>query len=928
MFERGSEWRRWDLHIHTPETKENDQYPGSTPEEKWDMFYEAVNQYLRDESNPLHNIVVIGITDYLSVDNYLKVLHDNRLPSSVKLILPNVELRVSISSKKTPVNLHCIFDPEIVEDLNDLFFSKLGMVMADGRISASKSDLIRLGKMIDATLDEHSALATGIRRFRPPIDEIFKLFKSNDYLREHVLIGVPNGTNDGLSGMDDSFSFIRENIYKVADFIFSSNPSDRDYFLGKKASDSPETIKKKYGSLMPCIHGCDAHCIEKIFEPDKKRYCWIKADPTFNGLKQILCEPESRVRISSEKPEEKNPYQIIDYVRFNDERFPSNPIVFNEELNCIIGGKSTGKSLLLHNIAKTIDKKQVEDKINACGLNETLELSNMEVVWKDGKIDKDGKSNDHKIFYIPQTYLNRLSEEKEEKTEIDHIIEDVLLQNDDIKTAHEDMNLTIQQLKQSYTKLCLDIINNYNYIVYLNDEIKKSGNSEAIKQNIEQLKNKQKEFSKSESITNEALEEYQLMQSQVKQDESDKEILNYFSNCIENTIEIIDKDRINALKNVIDISSVGDSKLLDEVIGQIDEAYESIYSYSKEVWGRTIKDIQAIIQKKISIINKNLDTNKEKIKNIAGMINDNENFIDISKRINAEENTLERVFELESKLAEKTGEYNSQCIDLAQAFDNFKAAHEKYAQTVNQNQEIKSTGLTFYVQTFFRETQFCEAINRIFDKRILKSKKNIIDVESFELGHFTSEKKIKFIQECVQNELKTVKNEDVESALRNLFTDWFNTNYTIKMENDSLQQMSPGKKSLVLLELIISLANSKYPILIDQPEDDLDNRSIFNELIPYIKEKKKERQFIIVTHNANVVLGGDAEEVIVANQDGDNSPNEKSRFEYLSGSIENNMPIDENSNGILKKSGIQQHICDVLEGGKVAFELRTKKYRI
>lgn len=928
MFERGSEWRRWDLHIHTPETKENDQYPGSTPEEKWDMFYEAVNQYLRDESNPLHNIVVIGITDYLSVDNYLKVLHDNRLPSSVKLILPNVELRVSISSKKTPVNLHCIFDPEIVEDLNDLFFSKLGMVMADGRISASKSDLIRLGKMIDATLDEHSALATGIRRFRPPIDEIFKLFKSNDYLREHVLIGVPNGTNDGLSGMDDSFSFIRENIYKVADFIFSSNPSDRDYFLGKKASDPPETIKKKYGSLMPCIHGCDAHCIEKIFEPDKKRYCWIKADPTFNGLKQILCEPESRVRISSEKPEEKNPYQIIDYVRFNDERFPSNPIVFNEELNCIIGGKSTGKSLLLHNIAKTIDKKQVEDKINACGLNETLELSNMEVVWKDGKIDKDGKSNDHKIFYIPQTYLNRLSEEKEEKTEIDHIIEDVLLQNDDIKTAHEDMNLTIQQLKQSYTKLCLDIINNYNYIVYLNDEIKKSGNSEAIKQNIEQLKNKQKEFSKSESITNEALEEYQLMQSQVKQDESDKEILNYFSNCIENTIEIIDKDRINALKNVIDISSVGDSKLLDEVIGQIDEAYESIYSYSKEVWGRTIKDIQAIIQKKISIINKNLDTNKEKIKNIAGMINDNENFIDISKRINAEENTLERVFELESKLAEKTGEYNSQCIDLAQAFDNFKAAHEKYAQTVNQNQEIKSTGLTFYVQTFFRETQFCEAINRIFDKRILKSKKNIIDVESFELGHFTSEKKIKFIQECVQNELKTVKNEDVESALRNLFTDWFNTNYTIKMENDSLQQMSPGKKSLVLLELIISLANSKYPILIDQPEDDLDNRSIFNELIPYIKEKKKERQFIIVTHNANVVLGGDAEEVIVANQDGDNSPNEKSRFEYLSGSIENNMPIDENSNGILKKSGIQQHICDVLEGGKVAFELRTKKYRI
>lgn len=64
------------------------------------------------------------------------------------------------------------------------------------------------------------------------------------------------------------------------------------------------------------------------------------------------------------------------------------------------------------------------------------------------------------------------------------------------------------------------------------------------------------------------------------------------------------------------------------------------------------------------------------------------------------------------------------------------------------------------------------------------------------------------------------------------------------------------------------MAESKCPILIDQPEDDLDNRSIFDELIPFIRKKKIERQIIIVTHNANVVLGGDAEEIIVANQEG------------------------------------------------------------
>ena len=150
--------------------------------------------------------------------------------------------------------------------------------------------------------------------------------------------------------------------------------------------------------------------------------------------------------------------------------------------------------------------------------------------------------------------------------------------------------------------------------------------------------------------------------------------------------------------------------------------------------------------------------------------------------------------------------------------------------------------------------------------------------------------------------------------------------------DDSINQMSPGKKALVLLKLLISMADSKCPILIDQPEDDLDNRSIFDELIPFIRKKKIERQIIIVTHNANVVLGGDAEEIIVANQEGNNSPNFRFRFEYRSGSIENSNAVYENDGtirkGVLNEKGIQQHICDILEGGEQAFDLRKHKYSI
>ncbi len=142
--------------------------------------------------------------------------------------------------------------------------------------------------------------------------------------------------------------------------------------------------------------------------------------------------------------------------------------------------------------------------------------------------------------------------------------------------------------------------------------------------------------------------------------------------------------------------------------------------------------------------------------------------------------------------------------------------------------------------------------------------------------------------------------------------------------------MSPGKKALVLLEMLISLEDGKCPILIDQPEDDLDNRSIYNDLVQYIKKKKKERQIIIVTHNANAVLGADAEEIIIANQNGSGTENAEKRFEYRSGAIENDEILtDEDGKtlkGILNQKGIQTQICDILEGGRMAFKLRQNKY--
>ena len=141
--------------------------------------------------------------------------------------------------------------------------------------------------------------------------------------------------------------------------------------------------------------------------------------------------------------------------------------------------------------------------------------------------------------------------------------------------------------------------------------------------------------------------------------------------------------------------------------------------------------------------------------------------------------------------------------------------------------------------------------------------------------------------------------------------------------------MSPGKKGLVLLRLLIDLSNEEWPILLDQPEDDLDNRSVYDDLVSFVKRKKKQRQIIIVTHNPNLAVGADAEEVIVANQDGQEKgrENKKYKFEYVSGALEDTFELSETQEkAILFRKGMRQHVCEVLEGGKEAFQKRERKY--
>lgn len=203
-YSEGSVWRRWDLHVHTPETNKNDQFEGRTPKEKWDKFYAAVEDYVGDGANPVKSVAVIGITDYLSAKNYFKVKKDNRFPSSVKMVLPNVELRITPISKKEPINIHCIFNPDLTqEELNEDFFSKLNFEYNQTQYKATTRSLINLGKAYkgDDSLDDHEAYIEGVNQFVISFDNLKAVFKDNPGLREQTIVVVSNGSNDGVSGL-------------------------------------------------------------------------------------------------------------------------------------------------------------------------------------------------------------------------------------------------------------------------------------------------------------------------------------------------------------------------------------------------------------------------------------------------------------------------------------------------------------------------------------------------------------------------------------------------------------------------------------------------------------------------------------------------------------------------------------------------------
>jgi ABC-type cobalamin/Fe3+-siderophores transport system ATPase subunit len=915
MIAAGSLWRKWDLHIHSPESALNNQFEGLSKEEKWEKYLCCLEL--------LTDIPVLGITDYFSIDGYKKAQKEKengRLPN-IELLIPNVELRITpVTGSSIPINLHLLFDPDIVELLDACFFQELKFNYERNEYKCTNDGLIRLGRRVKRNdgLDEISAYKMGVEQFKVNYQSIVDVLGKNEKLTGRYLIGVSNNSEDGNSGLQESgLLAMRQEIYRLSHFVFSANPSDIDYFLGKGV-DSKEKVKEDYGSLKPCLHGSDAHQLDKICNPDLDRFTWIKADPTFEGLKQTIYEPELRVRIKKDNPENDYPKHYFSSISiegkpFGDERleFERAVIPINRDLVTIIGGRGTGKSMLLDTLFRTFNIPGDGDRLDSFRVIPfsvcLTKGTNKETV----AFPLSEEAKQYEYLHVRQGQVkgivDRSSDLHREVLRLlgpSSFMVDPTIEEEIARKNKEISELRSFFRQQNENGEMVNSTDYHNHQIEQNKALIKTLTTEETRKQVDQFTENSNQYSILETLILDSRRLHNdLLRFSVITDRDIKLINEKISE--HGLVQITELDFSPQLDQLMELIQVLEKKQVDLQQGnrKIEEKLTekgfkgdipSLFSKA-EAYQRAIQQSDAQIQR-IKILKERQDA----------LIQE--------RRVSAEQIKKNLISELE---------------DIGDRFRNRQAGAE---EAIERKELLKSMldGIEISGAIEFNQEQFVDGLWEYIDGRKFRATQTQSGKERFAetLGVNTEEDFLKLIageptitsitNGQLQNIDEFIETPDLfypetENSLFNyLFLRSNRQKYLrvvpkIRYQQKDLSRISVGQRGTFYLCLKLATESFSIPFVFDQPEDDLDNEFIFEHLLPIFRQIKQYRQVIIVTHNANLVVNADSDQIIIAN-------NFEEKLSYQAGSLEN--------------PEIRECICRILEGGKEAFLNREKRYGI
>lgn len=933
LYEHGSEWRRWDLHVHTPDSVLETQFKGD-----WDGYISAIEQ---SDSG----VAVIGITDYYSISGYEKVLayRKERRIRNIETVIPNIEFRITPNTGKNKgINIHLLINPEDTNHVDEIkiALSRLNINYLGQNYACTEEQLRAYGRALapQTANCQVASLKEGINNFKPSYDTFKQWYNGEKWLRENSIVIAANGSNDGVSGIrDGGFTGVKKDIYQFIDMVFSATPSDINYFTGQ-GTKSKDDIVGELGRLVPCVHGSDAHAIDKLFEPDYKRYCWIKADPTFNGLKQVVFEPD-RAFIGELSPKTKAEYQTIKRVRYIDNsgvnKFSKKWIPFNIDMNTIIGGKSSGKSMLLYHIAKTINPSEVANRVELSKSSTYNDIPDLdfEVEWSNNEVLKLSDTNDKAkaITYIPQLYINQLAD-KDGREDLNELVFKTLLQDD----AYRDFVNTLESRIRTVNSSINDkietrflLINEYQKLF---NELNEIGNDKSVRNEIVALEAKAKEIRDKSKWTVEQEKHYAYLVHRRQCVIRARDRLTFIKSGLQRFTESID-NRQDQWIDTIRSQLQQDSGLIAQstvIKGLLDSMQKDLVAGLTSTKDTASKKLQSIPDR-LAALNDKLEGIERELKPLEEDVKDKAALEQLNKQLKLEREKLARI-SVKIKELEAITNKGADCIkELNEQFSSLINLYKSHCAIVSDHQ--MDDDIKIEANVVVDALKFDSFVSCYHKSGAIRSVVSDVQNENGDYN-FDIETHAGFVEKTANTIRGTQsptlrKNHSLKDAYKFLYADYFGIDFLVTYKNDSIVHMSPGKRGLVLLSLMLELSNSTHPILIDQPEDNLDNRTIYSELKDFVRKCKSKRQIIMVTHNANLVVAADAECVVVADQRGQSRTVGTYQFEYLGGSLEHSLRADNSYQyKSLNELGIRQHVCHILEGGISAFKEREKKYNL
>lgn len=961
-YPRGAEWRRWDLHFHTPSSNhcyKDKSVTNSDIVEGWEK----------------KGVSVVAITDHHVID-IVRIKELTNLAASKGItVLPGIEF---CSESRGDVPLHFI---GIFPENSDIEYI-WGEINSKANIAKQKNEG-RSDNQIYCNFKDTCQL----------IHDLNGLVSAHAGSKTNTIESITNALPTNMAEKTDLASCV--DIYEVGKIEDQVGYNEKVF----------PAIRRK----IPMILCSDNHNIK---EYNFKSYLWIKADPTFAGLKHILQEPDARIFIG-EVPTviervnmNKTKYissLFIDTVEGKDDIsniwFKSNHIPLNMELVAVIGNKGSGKSaisdilglcadaehsdnfLFLH--PQKFKKKNLADRFCssiqfASGSKTATRALSYNIVPTDAP----------KVQYLPQHYFETVCNEIGKVDSFKKEIEKVVFQyiSDEKKLRKNSFSELLSFKKESIEseirdlKANIDAIN--NEIIVLEDKknpeyIKSIESKIAIKDeelrvhgeqkppeklNPETIEESLEEKLQKDSLTvwnsklNDNIALVESLENEVLNAALAIEELSQFKRDIENKFREVEQfaeaKRALATKYSLDISNIISIKadvssvanLISQkekenlerktTLGEAELSENADYDLLKlkariAFCNKEIGHIKTTLSQPEQEYQKYLDELKRwelKRAEIVGSItqadslefykheitylkNDLENDlslkrntrIDYTKQIYQMKNEIKSFYDdIKSEIDAKLVNCQEQKLTIDSSFSLTRDFNDIFMGYVNKTKAGSFRGQEEGKKLFHE--QLLRPLDLNSDESITAFLNNVINYLENDKRDINEGQRQTFIGDQI------ARRSEFYSYIFTL--DYLEPHYELRQNGKKLDELSPGEKGALLLVFYLVLDMSEIPLIIDQPEDNLDNHSVAKVLVPFIRSAKTRRQIIMVTHNPNLAVVADAEQIIHVEIDKANG----NKFSFSSGSIED--------------AEINARIVNVLEGTMPAFTTRKRKYHV